>query len=72
MCDNYEQVYMTVGYPDPRKCAEMAQKCLEQANVAIEEAEVLDMGCGTGLVGHNLFELGFRCIDGVDASSGML
>ena len=30
------------------------------------------MGCGTGLVGQYLKEEGFRQIDGVDASQGML
>ena len=30
------------------------------------------MGCGTGLVGQALKELGYTSIVGVDASSGML
>ena len=30
------------------------------------------MGCGTGLVGKYLNELGFKHIDGIDASSGMI
>jgi len=38
----------------------------------VETAKVLDMGCGTGLVGQYLHEYGFRTIVGVDASSGML
>jgi predicted TPR repeat methyltransferase len=38
----------------------------------MEDAEVLDMGCGTGLVGQYLGEFGFKKIDGVDASGGML
>lgn len=37
-----------------------------------QSAKVLDMGCGTGLVGKFLHEKGFRTIVGVDASSGML
>ena len=37
-----------------------------------ENAEVFDMGCGTGLVGQYLTEFGFKNIDGVDASAGML
>lgn len=32
------------------------------------EVEVLDMGCGTGLVGRNLNAHGFKNIVGIDAS----
>jgi predicted TPR repeat methyltransferase len=35
-------------------------------------AQVLDMGCGTGLVGQYLKERGFLNVVGVDASKGML
>ena len=34
--------------------------------------KVLDVGCGTGLFGASLKELGFEDIDGLDASRGML
>lgn len=37
-----------------------------------ENAVVLDMGCGTGLVGQYLVERGFKNVVGVDASAGML
>jgi predicted TPR repeat methyltransferase len=39
---------------------------------AAEASAVLDMGCGTGLVGQYLKERGFKTIVGVDASAGML
>ena len=35
-------------------------------------ASVLDVGCGTGLVGIELSQLGYEAIDGVDVSQGML
>jgi len=40
--------------------------------MAKEEVRVLDMGCGTGLVGQYLKEDGFTNIDGQDASTEML
>jgi len=36
------------------------------------DAAVVDLGCGTGLVGARLRELGFVCVDGVDISPEML
>lgn len=36
------------------------------------DTEVLDAGCGTGLVGAELAARGFRSIDGLDLSPGML
>jgi len=37
-----------------------------------EQTSILDLGCGTGLIGKYLFEMGFTEIHGIDASSGML
>ena len=45
---HYEQVYLTAGWHDPEKCAELAAEYLKDS---LESAKVLDMGCGTGLVG---------------------
>ena len=42
------------------------------ARVAGLDGEILDAGCGTGLVGVELASLGARTIDGVDISPGML
>jgi len=59
-----------MGHPDPRSCAELAAKGTEN----IEGPLVLDLGCGTGLVGEELLKLNFKKeqIWGVDASQGML
>ena len=35
-------------------------------------AQVLDVGCGTGLAGQSLAELGFELIDGMDISPEMM
>jgi predicted TPR repeat methyltransferase len=69
LSSHYEQIYLRAGWHDPLKCAELAKQCVGDA---AEGAAVLDMGCGTGLVGQYLKERGFVNIVGVDASQGML
>lgn len=44
----------------------------ELSALVAEDAKVLDAGCGTGLVGEELKELGFKAIDGIDLSEEML
>jgi predicted TPR repeat methyltransferase len=48
LSSNYEQIYLRAGWHDPLKCAELAKTCVGDH---ASEAAVLDMGCGTGLVG---------------------
>jgi len=55
------------AYAQPRRCAEMLARYLET-----REAEILDIGCGTGLSGAALLEAGYRTVDGCDFSPGML
>ena len=69
---NYEGVYLTAGYPDPSKVAEYALKVAMRNNLNLSEVKICDFGCGTGLVGKYLYEDGFREIDGIDASQGMI
>jgi predicted TPR repeat methyltransferase len=64
---NYEEVYLEVGYPDPEKCAEF----VESFEISKDD-EILDMGCGTGLVGKFLKEKGYTQIIGIDASTNMI
>ena len=54
------------GYVAPTVAAETV------AGIAGVDGEILDAGCGTGLVGVALADLGARTIDGVDLSPGML
>ena len=70
LSSHYEEIYLRAGWHDPLKCAELTKKCLGDEGAAT--ASVLDMGCGTGLVGQYLKERGFKTIIGVDASKGML
>ena len=69
LSSHYEQIYLTAGYHDPLKCAELTKEIFgdEAPNV-----QIFDMGCGTGLVGQYLKERGFVHVIGVDASAGML
>jgi predicted TPR repeat methyltransferase len=66
---HYEEIYLRAGWHDPLKCAELAKHFIGD-NAAT--ANVLDMGCGTGLVGQYLKERGFNNIVGIDASAGMI
>jgi predicted TPR repeat methyltransferase len=54
------------GYVGPTVAAKTV------ARAAGVDGEILDAGCGTGLVGVALTDLGARTIDGVDLSPGML
>ena len=53
-----------MGHPDPKHCAEFAKQFYPEGGI------VLDMGCGTGLVGEELVRVGFNPKDiwGIDAS----
>ena len=55
------------GYTAPRIAADaMAAACPDRS------AEILDIGCGTGLVAVELAARGFSAVDGFDASPQML
>jgi predicted TPR repeat methyltransferase len=56
-----------LGYLTPRLVAEALAQHLKTL-----EAPVLDIGCGTGLVGAAAAELGFTTVDGLDLSAAML
>ena len=69
---NYDDIMKTVGYPDPELIAQTAKKIAGVEMIARTEAEVADFGCGTGLVGQSLNNHGFKKIEGIDCSEGML
>lgn len=69
---NYEEIYLRAGYPDPKKCQEAVSRLCEENKIKKSDAQVIDFGCGTGLVGQYLSDDGFYNIVGLDASNGML
>lgn len=69
---NYEGIYLRLGYPDPKKVAQMVAKHTKAMGLNRDTVRILDLACGTGLVGLELAKLGFSNIVGIDISSGML
>jgi len=66
--DEYEgHMVQELGYVSPRLTAERLTRHLCDTS-----AEVLDIGCGTGLTCDHLHEQGFRRLDGVDLTPAML
>ncbi len=55
------------GYAMPGRCA-----AAFATHVTDRSAPVIDLGCGTGLLGSRLAELGHTAIDGIDYSPEML
>ena len=52
LATNYEAIYLRLGFPDPLKVAEKAEKYATQRGLKKDTCKVLDLGCGSGLVGH--------------------
>lgn len=66
--DDYEgHMVGELGYCSPRLVAERLTRHLSDTN-----AEILDVGCGTGLTSDHLHEQGFGKVDGVDLTDAML
>ena len=70
--DRWAQTYDTElidenDYVQPRRSAEMLSRYLTD-----RRAEILDIGCGTGLAGAALLDEGYGIVDGCDFSPGML
>ena len=56
------------------KCAEFIEAIQPEVLKTVQknQVKVMDLGCGTGLVGQYLYEKGYTNVDGIDASQGML
>ncbi|MFT5504815.1 MAG: putative TPR repeat methyltransferase [Gammaproteobacteria bacterium] len=64
--DYDHQMMVELEYESPTRIAEMLSQFQNKS------ASVLDIGCGTGLTGLSLHNLGFECIDGIDLSPDMI
>ena len=63
----YDHTMMSgLAYLSPMLVAAAVQE------LCAKEARILDLGCGTGLLGHELSELGFVALEGLDYSAAML
>ena len=69
---NYEGMYLRMGYPDPKFVASYCAEFAKKRKWTPADAKVLDLACGTGLVGKHLAEEGFKNIYGLDISANML
>lgn len=66
--DDYDDELLDeLGYVAPQLTAEAFRR-----HVPDHGAMVLDVGCGTGLVGEELAKAGYRHVDGLDISGEML
>ena len=54
LASNYEGMYLRMGYPDPKYVANYVAKFNTKNNWNPKDVKVLDMACGTGLVGKYL------------------
>lgn len=72
VAEHYEAAYLRAGYPDPKKVQEYVSNIASKQVIPKHLAQILDFGCGTGLVGKNLKEAGFQNINGIDISQKML
>ena len=55
------------NYVTPKRCAEALRKYIKNSN-----SYIFDIGCGTGLSGQEILNIGFNNIDGSDFSEKML
>ncbi|MGF1562767.1 MAG: class I SAM-dependent DNA methyltransferase [Geminicoccaceae bacterium] len=65
--NTYDATVLANTYETPR----LVREALVRLAVPTD-AHLIDLGCGTGLVGEALHAAGYRTIDGLDLSAGML
>ena len=64
---SYDDELKSNNYSTPKRCAKALRKYLKNTN-----SYILDIGCGTGLSGQEILNVGFNNVDGSDFSEKML
>ena len=64
---SYDDELKSNNYSTPKRCAKALKKYLTDSN-----SHILDIGCGTGLSGQEILNVGFNNVDGTDFSDRML
>jgi len=70
--DTYDSELQEYNYVAPEIGAKVFCDYLKNSNADLVKTKIIDIGCGTGLVGHFLAELGCENVDGLDLSAEML
>ena len=72
-CHNYDKYVSEKKYVGPREIVKKLQSMILDFKVRENKIQVLDFGCGTGLVGQEIVNQGLDCeVDGIDISLGMV
>lgn len=69
---SYDSDMASHDFTAPRLVAQRVPKYLNSNSQSPDNAQIVDAGCGSGAVGLELSKLGFKTIDGLDLSQGML
>ena len=69
---DYDRDVAEEQYAGPRVTVDLLLATLTKRGAVDINLEIVDVGCGTGLVGRLLHEAGFRQIDGLDLSPAMV
>ncbi|XP_046860817.1 uncharacterized protein LOC124454055 isoform X2 [Xenia sp. Carnegie-2017] len=67
----FEQRALDDEYIGPSKGPKQLNEKLSEYGYK-NDAQIMDLGCGTGLAGETLFKLGYKNVDGLDFSDDML
>ncbi len=72
-CHNYDKYVSEKKYVGPREVVKKLQSMILNFKVRENKIQVLDFGCGTGLVGQEIVNQELDCeVDGIDISPGMV
>ncbi|XP_033124076.1 uncharacterized protein LOC117122571 [Anneissia japonica] len=63
VADTLDQAAKESGYTAPQYCSTLLSRYIPD-----RKANILDFGCGTGLAGEQLHQLGYQHIDGLDCA----